>query len=60
MGDVLAPAGEEVVQADHVMTICEQSLTEVGSEESGAAGHQNAHVPGLVGGMVFPGGTFHA
>jgi hypothetical protein len=33
-----------------MMAFCQQSLTEVGANESGAAGHENAHVPGLVGG----------
>jgi hypothetical protein len=48
VGDVLAPTGEQVVEADHMVTFCEQSLTEVGTNESGAAGHEDAHVPGLV------------
>jgi hypothetical protein len=37
MGDTVLDAGEEVVDAEHVMTVREQSLLEVATEEAGAA-----------------------
>ena len=40
--DVVAGAGEEVVDADHVGAHVEQPLAEMRAEESGAAGDQDA------------------
>ena len=49
MLDVLSPAGEEVVQADDVMAVRKKPLAEVGADEAGAAGDENAHGPWSVG-----------
>ncbi len=37
MGDVLLPPGEQIVDADHAVTLGEGPLAEVGAEEAGAA-----------------------
>lgn len=42
--DVLAAAGEEVVETDDVVAVREKPLTEVGPYEAGTAGDENAHV----------------
>ena len=42
MLDVRLLAGEEIVQADHVVTVIDQSFAEVGAEETGAAGHEDS------------------
>jgi len=41
-GEVVARAREEVVDADDVVAPLEQALAQVGAEEPGAAGDQNA------------------
>ena len=41
MGDIRLLAGEEVVQADHVVTVFQQPLAEVGAEKTSSAGDQN-------------------
>ena len=40
--DVVLGAGEEVVHADDVVPVGEQALAEVGAEEAGAAGDEDA------------------
>ena len=42
VGDVRLLAGEEVVQADHVVAFVDQPLAEVRAEKAGPAGDQNA------------------
>ena len=37
-----APAGEQVVDDNHVPAFAEQGIAEMGSEETGAAGDQSA------------------
>ncbi len=44
VGDVLQPAGEEVVQANHLVPALHQPLAEMGSDEPGTAGNQDLHV----------------
>ena len=41
MGDVRLLAGEEVVDADHVVAGVDESLAEVAAEEAGPAGNEN-------------------
>ena len=41
--DVVLAAGEEVVQADDVVPLPEEPFAEVGTDEAGAAGDENAH-----------------
>ena len=48
MGDVRLLAGEEVVEADHVVPLLDQPLAEVRAEKAGAAGDQNAFQRGHV------------
>jgi hypothetical protein len=38
MGDVGRRPGDEVVQAQHLVTLVEQPLAQVGTEEAGATG----------------------
>jgi hypothetical protein len=40
--DVLLGAGEEIVDAQHVVAFVEQALTEVTAKETGAAGDEDA------------------
>ena len=42
VGDVLALAGDEVVDADDLVALAEQQVGEVGAEEAGGAGDQDA------------------
>ena len=42
--DVALGAGEEVVDAQDVMTLCDQTIAQVAAEKAGATGHQNAFV----------------
>ena len=44
MLDVLAAAGEEVVETDDVRPLGQEALAQVGPEEAGTAGNQNSHV----------------
>ncbi len=46
--DVLSATGEEVVQADDVVALCEEPFAEMGADEPGAAGHEDAHGPDRV------------
>ena len=39
--DVALGAGEEVVDAEHLVALLEQAVAEVGAEEAGAAGHED-------------------
>ncbi len=41
MGDVVLGAGEEVIDADDVVTIGQQAFAEVAAKEASAAGNQN-------------------
>ncbi len=41
--DVGLATGEEVVETDDFVTLTDQAVTEVGSEESGSTGDENAH-----------------
>jgi len=43
MGDVVLGAGEEVVEADDIMTIVQQAVAEMRAEEAGAAGDERAN-----------------
>jgi hypothetical protein len=42
--DVPAPAGEEVVQAEDLVSLTEQPLAEVGPEKARSSRHQNSHI----------------
>ena len=48
MGDVVLGAGEEVVQADNVVAVGQQSFTEMRAEEAGTAGDEDAGTVGVV------------
>ena len=41
--DIHLATGEEVVQADDVMSLSDESFAEVGTKESGSAGNEDAH-----------------
>jgi hypothetical protein len=41
VGDVALGAGEEIVDAEHVMAISQQSIAQVRAQEAGAAGNEN-------------------
>jgi hypothetical protein len=41
--DVVAPAGEEIVEADDLVPLGEQTIAQVGADEAGAAGDQYPH-----------------
>ena len=43
VSDVVLGAGEEVVHAQDVVAVLEESFAEVGAEEAGAAGDKNSH-----------------
>jgi hypothetical protein len=43
MLDVGLATGEEVVEADDVVTLLDEAVTEVGTEESGSAGDEDTH-----------------
>ncbi len=40
MADVFRAAGNQVVKTDNLMAFCQQTVAEVGPEESGASGDQ--------------------
>jgi hypothetical protein len=42
MGEILAAAGEQVVDDNHAPAFAEQGVAEMGSQETGATGHQGA------------------
>jgi hypothetical protein len=44
MGDVVGPAGNEIVESDDVMAVGEKAVAEVRSEESGGTGDENSHI----------------
>jgi hypothetical protein len=44
-GDVGLPPREKVVHAEDFVAFAEKSLAEMGAEETGAAGDENAHKP---------------
>jgi len=41
--DIALPAGEKIVEADHVVAAIEQSLAEMRAQKSGSAGDKNFH-----------------
>jgi hypothetical protein len=41
MKDVLLGAGKEIIQAQNVMPFFNQAVAKMGSQKSGAAGHQD-------------------
>ena len=41
--EVVAPGRFEVVDHDHAVTSCEQSVCQVGAQEAGSTGDQNLH-----------------
>jgi hypothetical protein len=43
MTNILLPAGEEIVETHHLMTLLEKSVAEVGAQEAGAASNKNTH-----------------
>jgi hypothetical protein len=43
VGDVVAAAGEEVVETDDVVAVLEESLAEVRADEARASGDENFH-----------------
>ena len=43
VGDVLLPAGEQVVEADDLVAIADQPVAEVAAQKAGAAGDEDAH-----------------
>ena len=48
MSDVVFGAGEEVVQTDDVVTVVQQSFTEMRAQETGAAGDKDAGAVGII------------
>jgi hypothetical protein len=54
VAQVLAAAGEEVVQADHVGAVGEQGVAEVGAQEPGPAGHENDAALAMSHGLIPP------
>ena len=42
MGDILAAAGEIVIEADDLVACVNHAIAEVAAEESGSAGDENA------------------
>ena len=42
MGDILAAAGEIVIEADDLVTCVDHAIAEVATEKSGSAGDENA------------------
>ena len=49
VGDVRLLAGEEIIEADHVVPLLHQPLAEVRAEKTGPAGDQNAFEHVLLG-----------
>jgi hypothetical protein len=45
VGDVVGRTGEEVVHADDLAPVGEQEIAEMGANEAGPAGHEDAHRP---------------
>jgi hypothetical protein len=43
MLDIGLPPGEEVIEADDVVSLTDQAITEVGTEKSGTAGNEDTH-----------------
>jgi len=52
VGDVGAGAGEEVVHADDFVSVGDQAVAQVGSEEASAAGDQDAFHGWVLSGAV--------
>ena len=44
MGDVEALAAEEIVETDYFVTVLQQSLAKMRTEESRTASHQRSHI----------------
>jgi hypothetical protein len=40
--DIRSAAGEEVVEADDVVALCQEPFADVGADETGAAGDEDA------------------
>jgi hypothetical protein len=40
MSDILARAGVKIIEADHLMPLCQEGFAQVRSDESGAAGYK--------------------
>jgi hypothetical protein len=43
MRNVFTAAGDEIIQPDHLVPVCDQSVAEMGAEETGRAGDKNSH-----------------
>ena len=43
VGDVVHVAGAEVVHGDHLVALSQQAVAEMGADEAGSAGDENAH-----------------
>jgi hypothetical protein len=41
MRDVILPAGEVIVHAQHIVAVGQKAFTQMGAQEAGAAGHQD-------------------
>ena len=46
--DVLLAAGEEVVDANHIVPVLDETIAKVGAEKPGAAGDKDAHEPRIL------------
>ena len=42
MRNVALGSGEEVVDADHLVTVADQAIAQMRAEETGAAGYENS------------------
>jgi len=47
MKDIVLTAGEKIIEAEKVMPFGKQTLAEMGTQKSGAAGNQYAHFKSL-------------
>ena len=43
MSDINLAAGEKIIEADHFVTVAEQTFAKVRADKSGSAGNQNSH-----------------
>jgi hypothetical protein len=43
MDDVLLPPRKQIIETDDLMTVADQSITEVAAQKSGATGYEDAH-----------------
>jgi hypothetical protein len=43
MDDVLLPPRKQIIETDDLMTVADQSITEVAAQKSGTTGYEDAH-----------------